>query len=59
MNLKLYELFADIDINRHLKNQWLRWLGHVVGMDITAPANKLFIGVANGTRRREATRLCW
>ena len=51
------ELFADMDINQRIKNQRLRWLGHVVRMDVTDPASKVFEGVAIGTRRKEATCL--
>ena len=35
------------------------WLGHVMRMAVTAPASKLFDGVAIGTRQRGATRLRW
>ena len=33
MNQELYELYADIDINRRIKQMQLNWLGHVARMD--------------------------
>ena len=59
MNHELYELYADIDINQRIKQQRLRWLGHVVRMEEHVPARKVFEGVVPGKRRRGAARLRW
>ena len=59
MNLELYKLYADIDIVQRVKQQRLRWLGHVERMNEDAPAKKVFEGRLSGTRRRGATCLRW
>jgi len=59
-NQELYELYGDIDIVKRIKIQRLRWLGHVVRMEDSTPARKVFESEpGGGSRRRGRPNLRW
>ena len=58
MNHELYELYADIDIVKRITIHRLPWLGHVVRMDESAAAKKVFDDrKIEGQRRNGRPRL--
>ena len=59
-NHELYGLYGDIDIVKRIKIQRLRWLGHVVRMEESTPARKVFESEpGGGSRRRGRPNLRW
>jgi len=59
-NHELYELYGDIDVVKRIKIQRLRWLGHVVRMEESNPARKVFESEpGGGSRRRGRPNLRW
>jgi hypothetical protein len=59
-NHELYGLYGDIDIVKLTKTQRLRRLGHVVRMEESTPARKVFDSEpGGGSRRRGRPNLRW
>ena len=42
INQELYKFYNDVELPRHVKILWLRWLGHLVRMDEQAPTRRVF-----------------
>ena len=51
-NNELYELLNHMDVVQLLKNQLLRWLGHVIRIKKDVPAKRIFETGNRGSRSR-------
>ena len=55
----IYHIYNDTTIVKRIKQQRLRWLGHVSRMDENNVARKVFEAVPQGVRSRGRPRLRW
>ena len=58
-NSELQRLFGQPDIVVKIKQERIRWAGHVQRMSETRTAKKIFIGKLEGRRRRGRPRKRW
>ena len=49
-NAGLQALYSSLNIIRNLKSRRLRWAGHVARMELCRNANRVLVGIPEGTR---------
>ena len=58
-NNELYTLYEECDIVTYVEINWLKWAGHVIGMEEQSTTRRVLLAVVVGRRQSGGSKLRW